>query len=144
MKKIKKNENIQNIMVSNPLTVNLSQKISDVAHIFGENNIHHLPVVSGNKLVGIISYSDLLKMSFQDSFSDQDERSVLSLLDHTKNIEDLMTPNPITLQVNNSIRDAAEKLSDGKFHSLPIVDDENVLLGIITSTDLIKFLSQIY
>lgn len=144
MKKVKKNESIQNIMVENPITVNLNQKVSEVAAIFADNDIHHLPVVSGEKLIGIISYSDLLKVSFKDSFKNQDERSVFSILDHTKTIKDLMTVNPSTLNINSTIRDAAEKLSNGSIHSLPIVDDDNVLLGIVTSTDLIRFLSDIY
>lgn len=144
MTRLKKNESITHIMSKSPIAVDLTHKISEIASIFSKNPIHHLPVVSGKKLIGIISFNDLLKLSFQFSFEDQDARSVMELLDHTKGIEDLMTPAPVCLSDKNTIHDAVEKLSTGNFHSLPIVDEEHQLVGIVTSSDLIRYLDSLY
>ena len=55
-----------------------------------------------------------------------------------------MTKSLITLNKDQSIRDAAELLAEGTFHSLPVVDEDDKLVGMVTSTDLIKHLRELY
>ncbi|TLD40129.1 MAG: CBS domain-containing protein [Candidatus Jettenia ecosi] len=50
---------------------------------------------------------------------------------------------PKFLDINSTVRKAAHLLSDGVFHSLPVVDKDNNLIGIITSTDLIRYLARL-
>jgi len=52
---MKKREQISKMMTPNPITVNLKNKISEVANIFTEKNIRHIPVVSGTQLIGMLS-----------------------------------------------------------------------------------------
>ena len=129
-------------MSKEPITVHHGDPISKVREIFLQNDIHHLPVVSGEKLLGIISWTDLMRMSFGDTF-DQSDKAVDTTLDHTFTIEDLMEPNPRTLPIDYSIRDAAEALSEADFHALPITKG-NKLVGIVTTKDLIRFLVSLY
>ena len=49
-----------------------------------------------------------------------------------------------SINIKDTIRFATETLSSGKFHSLPVVDDENQLMGLVTSTDLIRYLGAQY
>jgi predicted transcriptional regulator len=51
-----------------------------------------------------------------------------------------MEAEPVTLDISADLIDVASKLSDGSFHALPIVETDNVLVGIVTSTDLINHL----
>ena len=103
------------------------------------HGIHHLPVVSGQKLIGIISNSDVLRVSFGDAFQ-ADERAVDATLDHTMTIEQLMQKDPVSVRETASIREAAQALVEGSFHSLPVVSDGQKLVGLVTSTDLIRYL----
>jgi len=139
---MRKNESITHIMTENPVTVHAGESISHVRKLFQENDIHHLPVVSGKELIGIISWTDLMRVSFGDAFNQSDE-SVDVTLDHTMTITDLMKKNPRTLSNDSSIRDAAEALSTADFHALPIVSGKN-LVGIVSTKDLIKFLLTLY
>ena len=143
MSKIKKNEVIKKIMVTDPITINQNTKISEAASLFKENSIHHLPVVSGEKLIGMFSYLDLMKIDYSESFG-EDSRQTLKTLDSTKTILDVMTENPETVKERETIRDAAKILCNGSYHSLPVVDDKNCLMGIVTSTDVIKYLAELY
>ena len=51
-----------------------------------------------------------------------------------------MEPEPITLDIFADLVDVAVKLGEGGFHALPVVEGDNVLVGIVTSTDLINHL----
>lgn len=122
-----------------PVTVHHGDPISKVRQIIREHGVHHVPVVNGAELVGMISNSDVLRVSFGDTFQ-ADERAVDATLDHTMTIEQLMRKDPVTVRQNAPIREAASLLVEGDFHSLPVVDDDQKLVGIVTSTDLIRYL----
>ena len=142
MAKLKKNDPIHHIMVKNPVTIEASTKISDAHRLFYEHKIHHLPVVSGEKLLGIFSYSDMLRLDFSDSFG-EDPRQVLAVLDSSKTIQDVMVSDVVTLDEKDTVHDAATKLCKGDFHALPVVADGR-LKGIVTSTDIIRYLADLY
>ncbi|MDF1811392.1 MAG: CBS domain-containing protein [Verrucomicrobiales bacterium] len=139
---MRKNVSITHIMSKDPVTIHQGEPVSKVRQLFKENDIHHLPVVSGRELVGIISWTDLMRVSFGDAF-DQSDESVDVTLDHSMTIEDLMCSTPRTLTENHSVRDAAAILLEADFHALPVVSGRE-LLGIVTSKDLIKFLVSLY
>lgn len=122
------------------ITLHHGDPISKARKLIREHGVHHIPVVTGHEIIGIISASDILRVSFGDAFG-ADERAVDATLDHTMSIEQLMNKSPRTLRKDASIRDAAEILSKGEFHSVPIVDiDQKTLVGMVTSTDLIRYL----
>ncbi len=140
----KHHELVTHIMTANPTTIHLKTPISEVGEIFSDGVFHHLPVVDGNELIGIVSYFDLIRVSFEQSFGVTDKKAVYAVLDHTLDIESIMTKNPECILATSTIRDAAEKLATGHFHSLPVVNDDHELLGIVTSKDLIEYLLKLY
>jgi CBS domain-containing protein len=135
---MKRHESISKIMSTNLVTVHHGDPVSKVRQLATERRVHHIPVVNGDSLVGIISWSDILRVSFGDAF-DADQRAVDATLDHTFTIEQLMQKNPVTLEETATVRDAAEILARGEFHSVPVVHGSK-LVGLVTSTDLIKYL----
>jgi len=139
---MKKNEPVHRIMTPNPISINRNGRPSEVRTILEEQSIHHLPVTDGNRLVGIISASDLLRVSFGE-FGEHDSRGLDAMLDHTYTVAELMNSDPVTISSNNSIREAAQILVSGRFHSLPVIDG-NELIGIVTSSDLIRYLLEQY
>ncbi|NOR69904.1 MAG: CBS domain-containing protein, partial [Methylomarinum sp.] len=76
---MKKNDPISKIMTTNIIAVHQGQKLSDVRHIIVESNIHHVPVIDGKKLVGLISFSDFMKLNIV--ISGADERTIDSIVD---------------------------------------------------------------
>jgi len=139
---MKKNETIRNILTSDVVTTHVRNKLSDVRRVFATHGFHHLPVVSGKKLIGLISASDILGITVEGIPSD--ERSMDAYLDHQFTIEGIMQEDLKTLSGKSTISDAAEALSDGTFHAIPVVDDEGNLEGLVTSTDLIRYLRDLY
>lgn len=136
---MRRNEPVRKIMSEKLISVHTGQKLSEVQTILAEGGFHHLPVVSGDKLVGMITSTDMMRLSFSSAYG-QDPRAEAAILDHTQSIEAVMQKELVTLSPNSSIREAAETLSSGTFHSLPVVEDGSKLVGMVTTTDLIKYL----
>ncbi len=137
---MKKRTPVSKIMTKDVISVNSSHNISDVVQIFKERNIHHIPVVSGDKLVGMISKSDIERISFvTDSNGEQANTAVYKMLD----LEQVMTKQLETIQSDDQIRDAADLLARGKYHALPVIENEK-LAGIVTTTDVINYLLEQY
>ena len=129
-------------MTANPETVHVGQKLSEVRQLIAEREFHHVPVVSGTKLVGLLSATDMVRLSI--SAYGADARSVDAMLDAQFSIQEVMKTDLVTLNQDLTVRHAADKLRSGNFHSLPIVDDDDNLVGIVTSTDLIRYLFDQY
>lgn len=131
---MRSNEPVSHIMIAAPEVVELGQSLGDVRKAFASMRFHHLPVVRNGKLVGLISSNNLLKLGIDEGGEDN------SFLDNTITAGEIMNKDVVTLNHRATIEDAARQLSAGGIHSLPIVDENEHLVGLVTSTDLINFL----
>lgn len=111
--------------------------IAHIRELFAEHALHHLPVVQGERLVGLISVTDVLRLGI-----DPDRREQVGIELRARHVM-LDRGSVITAGENTTLREAAAILSDGYFHALPVVDADDRLLGIVTSTDLITFLADV-
>jgi len=132
------NKKIGELVTSDVLCVNENQKLSDVTALFRENQIHHVPVLKGEKPVGIISTQDIFKLIFD--VDSTDDRMLDTLLDHNYKISDVMTSKLVILDDASTIKDAAKLLVDSSYHSVLVIDNTGDLIGIVTTTDLIRYL----
>ena len=141
---MRKNELVTKIMTpaSEVQSVHVDQKLSEVRHILADHQVHHVPVLSGDNIVGLISATDMLKMTF--TAYGGDDRSFDAYLDHEFKIEDVMTRDLSTLTNHSTIREASLTLSEGIFNSLPILDDESKFVGLLTTKDLARHVHDLY
>lgn len=140
---MKKREAVSKIMTKNLVKLNLNDSLSKAEALFKKNKIKHLPVVSGDKIVGMLSYSDLLRISFADA-TDETGEYVESTVYDMFSLEQVMTSKVICVNSDDSIKDVAEILAREHFHALPVIEHDE-LIGIVTSTDIISFfLKQFY
>lgn len=137
---MKRNEPVSHLMTHNPYAVQRGQPVSEVRKIMAETGVHHVPVVEGKTLVGMVSMTDLVRLSWGAA----DGRGLDALLDHTVELDQVMTRTPVHVRQSQSIREAAELLSPGTFHAIPVVDEAERLTGILTTTDLIRYLLEQY
>ncbi len=135
---MKKRTPVSVIMSKNVITLNKTDDLTTAEKLFKENNIRHIPVVSGSTIVGILSYTDLLRISFADAI-DEDENDVDTVVYNMFTIEQVMAKNLVTVSPTNTIKEVAEILSKKEFHALPVIEGGD-LVGIVTTTDLIYFL----
>lgn len=138
---MKKRVPISAIMTKNVITADINDSLRHVSTLLKENGIRHLPVVSGTRLVGIISKSDIMRLSFGDVFDGQSDayETVFDLL----KLKQVMVRNPKVIGEEETIQEVAEKFTKVEFHALPVVKGGEIV-GIVSTTDLIKYLLEQY
>ncbi|MFD1016334.1 MULTISPECIES: CBS domain-containing protein [Winogradskyella] len=131
-------EPISSIMSTNIIALNREDNLEMAEELFKRHHIRHIPVVKEEVVIGMLSYTDLLRISFADAVYDTDDE-VDSLVYNMFSIDQVMVKNVVTVASTASIKEVAEILATREFHALPVVDD-GLLVGIITTTDLINYL----
>lgn len=139
---MKKGTPISAIMTKNVITLKTSDNLEIAESLFKKHHIRHIPVCSGKDIIGMLSYTDLLRISFADAVY-EDEESVDTMVYNMFSIEQVMAKNLISVSAATIVKDVAEILSKKEFHAIPVVDNGK-LKGIVTTTDLINFLLQQY
>jgi CBS domain-containing protein len=125
------------IIDRDPVAVDVEQQISEAIRLLSSERFHHLPVVDGRKLVGLLSATDIVELSASLTGSGRMEYSTAVKLDQQYRIKDLMRTDLITIGHRATVGEAAQKLSPGGYHALPVVDENGDLVGVVTTTDLI-------
>ena len=139
---MKKNVPVSTIMTSNVVKLNLSDSLTNAESLFKKHNIRHIPVVNDDAIVGMLSYTDLLRISFVDAAFD-DEEVVDSTVYNMFTVEQVMAKNLVKVNPETTIKEVAEILAKKEFHALPVIQNEK-LVGIVTTTDLLKYLLDQY
>lgn len=122
---------IEAIMSTNLITVPPSATIAEARTLMHENRIHHIPVVKGDALVGLITLTNVLAAT--DSFLRDPQNRIHA---NEISIEDAMVTDVATVDINASLRHAALFLEKHAIGCLPVMDDDK-LIGIITDTDFV-------
>ena len=135
---MKRETPVSAIMTKDVITLNRKDSLETAERIFKSNKIRHIPVVSGKHVVGILSYTDLLRISFADAV-DEDTGTVDTVVYNMFTIEQVMAKNLVSVTSETTIKTVAEMLAKREFHAIPIIDNTE-LVGIVTTTDLINFL----
>lgn len=124
---------ISEVMTKEVVSVNPSQKLIDVKHIFEKRNFHHhIPVTENGKLVGMISLVDYL-YAIKNASLDDDEKIYNSLF-----VKDIMRENPVTKNSTSTFKQVAEELAKGEVHAI-VIADNGILKGIVSTADAIRF-----
>ncbi|ODN41848.1 hypothetical protein BGC07_01240, partial [Piscirickettsia litoralis] len=114
--------------------------ISKIKDLLDSYDIEHIPVLDKDKLVGIISLKDILKISFTEKSNVAKEDKDNTLLGLVYKIKDIMK-DPITIKADASIADACSLMVKHKIHALLIINSKNKLTGIVTTTDILKYIT---
>lgn len=128
---------VNRLMIEAVLSVDVSSPLSEALRLFAEYPVHHLPVVREQTLVGMLSSADVMKL---DGFLPKNGVSSCSYIDQRFSIETLMRHPAISVQPHQSVEDAARLMVTHAVHALPVVNIQDHLLGIITTTDMMQAL----
>lgn len=133
-----KNQPITVLMSDNPITLNSDDDLTTAEELFKLHKIRHIPIVQGRKVIGMLSHTDLLRVSYKDSI-EEFETEFDTVLNSKFTIEQVMTKNVVAVNTKTTIAEVATILSEREFHALPVLENDE-LIGIITTTDLVHFL----
>ena len=113
-----------------PISVTEEETYEKIVALMEENNIRHLPVVIDDKPLGIISRRDLMPLEKFDS-------------DRSLTAKDLMRAEPYCVLSTESLGNVAFELSQRKIGSAVVIDQDEKMVGIFTSTDALNALIEI-
>lgn len=122
---------IEAIMSTNLITVSPSATLAEARALMQDNRIHHIPVMDGEQLVGLVTLTNVLAAT--DSFLRDDSSRIHA---NEIGIGDAMVTDVATVDINASLRHAALFLEKHQIGCLPVLDGEK-LVGIITDTDFV-------
>ena len=131
-----KTDTIRALMTRDVVSVSPDQKLLDVKHIYEKKHFHHhIPVIEEGRLVGMVSLVDFM-YGINGAGLDDHETVYRS-----KRVRDIMTPNPECITASTSIEATGELLSKGRYRALPVIEEDQ-MVGIVTTADLIRYLLQ--
>ncbi|HEX6290169.1 MAG TPA: CBS domain-containing protein [Herpetosiphonaceae bacterium] len=126
-------------MSTPPITIGADAPISEVLAVMHEHEIRRLPVVDDDgKLRGIITDGDIRGADVLRA-TGLDLREIASALRRTT-VYDVMTEQPIAVTPETTLREAALLMLDNKIGGLPVVNEQHVVMGMITESDLFEAL----
>jgi len=127
-------EPVSRIMTEAVVVIEADRPVSEVLDCFLQYPIHHLPVVRQRKVVGMLSSADLRKL---EHFVPKTITDRAAFLDERLSIEQLMHRPVLSLQPHASVAEAAERMTEMGVHAVPVVDDSDLVIGIVTTSDVI-------
>jgi acetoin utilization protein AcuB len=130
---------IRDVMTKNPVTIDSETLVLDAQKVMKENNIRRLPIVDKGKLVGIITQHDLLEASPSPATSLSIHE--LNYLLAKMKVKEIMKKNPVTITPDTPFEEALKIGQEKKIGSFPVVDNGK-LVGIVTESDIVRFLTR--
>jgi acetoin utilization protein AcuB len=123
---------VRDWMASPVVTIRAEAALADALNVMEKHRIRRLPVLSKDRLVGILTRSDI------DSYMGRSGRRDPRVI----SVEKAMTPNPVTVASGETLEGAAVAMTSRRISGLPVVDDGR-LVGMITETNIFRALIDI-
>ncbi len=136
---------VEDLMTSKVFTVEQHDLIDRVFFLIHYERIRHLPVVEKGKVIAIVSDRDLYKALGPKSNSHAIESASGAAELHVvpKKVQHIMHRGVITVSRDTYASEAAALMTEHKIGALPVVDKDNKLVGILSSTDILRVFSKI-
>jgi acetoin utilization protein AcuB len=129
---------VKNWMSRPAITIDADAMLPEATKLLNQHRIHMLPVMEGDHLVGSVTELDLRKAAGSDArpvkCSDLEDRRPLP------KIRDVMVKHPVTVPYNHTIEETAELLLVYNSSGIPVVNEQEKIVGIITKTDIFKYI----
>jgi acetoin utilization protein AcuB len=118
---------VGDLMTRDAVTLEASRPIEEAISLLAGRQFRHIPVVEGGRLVGVLSDRDVL-------------RALVRNLDVAGPVASIMRSQPVHVRPELVIGDAIRLLLEHRINCLPVTREPDVLVGILTTTDLLRAL----
>ncbi len=129
---------VKNWMSQTVISLDATDNLKKANDLLVKNRIRSLPVLKNGKLAGIVSDRDLKDASVSND-SGLDEHELVYLNTRIK-VDEIMTPDPITVSPDVTVDEVAEIMYTKKISGLPVIDDGGELVGMITQGDIFRLM----
>jgi len=130
---------VRQIMTSRVVTVEMDDRLEAVKEIFDHVHFHHLLVVAGGKLCGVISDRDLLRVLSPNLGTVRETVKDAAALN--RRAHQIMTRDPVTLPPEASLQEAIGVFNTHRISCIPIVAPDGAPVGLVSWRDIFKALA---
>ena len=136
---------VEELMTSHVFTVEPHDLIDRVFFLIHYEKVRHLPVIEKGKVIGMVSDRDMYKALGPKSNSNAIEANKSGTELHVvpKKVQNIMRRGIITIQPDTLASDAAAIMAEHKIGAIPVTKDDNHLVGILSSTDILRVFSKV-
>lgn len=127
---------VKDYMTADVVTVNEETKVLEALDLMKEHDFHRLPVVRNERMVGLVT---------EEIISDNSPSTATSLSIHELNylltkttVGDIMNKEVPTIGPDDLLEEAATRMRDSKVTVLPVIENEDQVVGIITDKDIFR------
>ena len=124
-------KSVKDAMTSQPTSIDPSQTVGDAARVMRDQDVGSLPVTEQGRLVGVITDRDITVRVV--AFSRDPSMTT---------VEDVMTPDPVTVHFEAPVEKALAVMRSHQVRRLVVVDDEGLLVGLVSLDDVLEFLAR--
>ena len=129
---------VMNWMSQPAITIEADDFAEDALRLIKKHEIHMLPVMQNGQLVGIVTDRDIKRASPSDVLS-ENRKEDGNLLSGIK-VKKIMTPDPVTVPYDHTLEETVEKFLVHKISGLPVVNQQQKVIGVITKSDLFQLI----
>ena len=125
---------VTDVMTRDPITLSPTETVGQADELMTQNKFRQIPIVMNKELVGIVTDRDIrsfLSGSLLASPHDRDRA-------FNTRIREIMTSEPITVSPEDDLQEVIELLIEEKMGGIPVVDDNEGLVGIVTYVDVLR------
>ncbi len=132
---------VAEIMTHAPEVVREEDNLEQVARLMSRLHVRHLPVVDGKRLVGLLSHQDVLRLTLSELMAHSAAgASTERRLEQNTFVVKVMTRDPLRVTPETPLAEAARLLYEAKVSCLPVVKEDDELVGIVTESDFLGLL----
>jgi len=135
-----KKELVKNWMAHDVITISPETTLPEAHRLMTDRNVRRLPIVKKDRLIGIITLGDVREAEPSDATS----LSIweINYLLAKQTVETVMTKNPLTIEPEATVSEAARLMMEYKISGLPVVGPNQNIIGIITESDIFRLVVQ--
>jgi len=132
---------VKDVMTTEVKSVSSNERLVHARRIMIDSGIGRVLVIDDDELVGVITSKDVIRclISFRKNVAEKHQQAQIKKI----LIDDIMSYNVKTVSEDTNIAEVADILIDTGFNGLPVIDDNDNVIGIITQTDLVRLFSEI-
>lgn len=124
------------LMTRDVVTLEERERLDNLDHAMHALRFRHMPVVDGDKLIGLVSERDLLRVRASSLLPHKDKQD--RFLSQLVRIADIMTHDVTTVTPDTPLAEVAELMASRKLGCVPVVERSGKLAGIITEADFVR------
>lgn len=128
----KRTDTVGSHMTAAPFSIQLDAELGQAIELMQQHQIRHLPVLDGERLVGVVSERDL--SIIESLVPDEWQRIVVA---------EAMTPSPYAVASSTPVSEVARAMADRKYGCVVVTDERGAVLGLFTTTDALHLLAEL-